>query len=193
MLRNCGFEVDFSWEIAASYWIAILRGNLGRLLPRGLAAKFLSFRFFEHGLKLYYSENRLHNPNRKNLSRTLPIFKINKINSNLVIWYTLAFESLAALSLYISRQVSDSSQLAAGSPETSGLPIHRSRQHHGGLSGKCQNSTNGTGNLGARQNRSDGHISNIRFNIRSKHSPPPSLATSRLDPHPPADRPYNIL
>ncbi|WKV23328.1 hypothetical protein APTCPA18_CDS78 [Pseudomonas phage APTC-PA18] len=38
--------------------------------------------------KLFYSENRLPNPNRKNLSRTLPIFKINKINSNLVIWYT---------------------------------------------------------------------------------------------------------
>ncbi|MFL9694684.1 hypothetical protein, partial [Aeromonas veronii] len=102
-----------------------------------------------HGLKLFYSENRLHNPNRKNLSRTLPIFKINEINSNLVIWYTLVFESLAALSLYISRQVSDSSPLAAGSPETSGLPINGSRQHHGGLSGNGQNSTNGTGNLGA--------------------------------------------
>lgn len=193
MLRNRVFEVDFSWEIAANYRIAILRGNLGRLLPRGLAAKFLNFRFFEHGLKLYYSENRLHNPNRKNLSRTLPIFKINKINSNLVIWYTLVFESLAALSLYITRQVSDSAQLAAGSPETSGFPIHGSRQHHGGLSGKCQNSTNGTGNLGARQNRSAGHISNIRFNTQPKHSPPSSPANRRLDPHPPADRPYNIL
>ncbi|QAU05256.1 hypothetical protein HWC01_gp78 [Pseudomonas phage vB_PaeM_SCUT-S1] len=138
MLRNCVFEVVFSWEIAANYCIAILSGNLGSLLPRGLAGQFPNFRFFEHGLKLFYSENRLHNPNRKNLSRTLPIFKINKINSNLVIWYTLVFESLAALSLYISRQVSDSSPLAAGSPETSGLPIHGSRQHHGGLSGKCQ-------------------------------------------------------
>ncbi|WOZ54310.1 hypothetical protein SZSBPVYA_CDS0084 [Pseudomonas phage PBJ] len=111
----------------------------------------------------------------------------------MVIWYTLVFESLAALSLYTSRQVSDSSQLAAGSPETSGLPIHGSRQHHGGLSGKCQNSTNGTGNLGARQNSSAGHISNIRFNTQPKHSPPPSPATSQSDPHPPADRPYNIL
>lgn len=143
--------------------------------------------------KLFYSENRLPNPNRKNLSRTLPIFKINKINSNLVIWYALVFESLAALGLYISRQVSDSSQLAAGSPETSGLPIHGSRQHHGGLSGRRQNSTSGTGNLDARQNRSSGHILNIRFNIQSKHSPPPSPATGKSDPHPPADRPYNIL
>ncbi|XAQ57760.1 hypothetical protein [Pseudomonas phage vB_Pae_SG_WM_SEW_P16] len=31
----------------------------------------------EAAAKVYYSENRLHNPNRKNLSRTLPIFKIN--------------------------------------------------------------------------------------------------------------------
>ncbi|QIQ66575.1 hypothetical protein debbie_76 [Pseudomonas phage debbie] len=193
MLRNCVFEVVFSWEIAANYCIAILRGNLGSLLPRGLAGQFPNFRFFEHGLKLFYSENRLHNPNRKNLSRTLPIFKINKINGNLVIWYTLVFESLAALSLYISRQVSDSSPLAAGSPETSGLPIHGSRQHHGGLSGKDQNSTNGTGNLGVRQNSSAGHISNIRFNTPLKHSPPSSPTNRRLDPHPPADRPYNIL
>ncbi|MFL9598610.1 hypothetical protein, partial [Aeromonas veronii] len=82
MLRNCVFEVGFSWEIAANYCIAILRGNLGSLLPRGLAGQFPNLRFFEHVLKLFYSENRLHNPNRKNLSRTLPIFKINEINSN---------------------------------------------------------------------------------------------------------------
>ncbi|XAG96923.1 hypothetical protein [Pseudomonas phage vB_Pae_SG_Moreira_PyoP2] len=31
----------------------------------------------EAAAKVYYSENRLPNPNRKNLSRTLPIFKIN--------------------------------------------------------------------------------------------------------------------
>ncbi|XAG96924.1 hypothetical protein [Pseudomonas phage vB_Pae_SG_Moreira_PyoP2] len=95
--------------------------------------------------------------------------------------------------MYTSRQVSDSSQFAAGSPETSGLPIHESRQRHGGLSGKRQNSTNGTGNLGARQNRSAGHISNIRFNTPLKHSPPSSPTNRRLDPHPPADLPYNIL
>ncbi|WES82418.1 hypothetical protein SG1_13 [Pseudomonas phage SG1] len=193
MLRNCGFEVDFRSIIAASYWIAILSGKLGSLLPRGLAAEIPNFRFLKTRLKVFYSENRLHNPNRKNLSRTLPIFKINKINSNLVIWYSLGFESLAALSLYISRQVSDSSQLAAGSPETSGLPIHGSRQHHGGLSGRRQNSTSGIGNLATRQNRSAGHISNIRFNTQSKHSPPSSPTNRRLDPHPPADRPYNIL
>ncbi|BBJ26747.1 hypothetical protein HWB18_gp47 [Pseudomonas phage R26] len=193
MLRNYGFEVDFLWEIAANSWIAILTGKMGGLLPRGLAAKFPNSRFFEHGLKLFYSENRLHNPNRKNLSRTLPIFKINKINGNLVIWNSLVFESLAALSLYTTRQVSDSAQLAAGSPKTSVLPIHGQRQHHGGLSGKVQNRTSGTGNLATGQNRSSGHIPNIRFNIQSKHSPPPSPATSQSDPHPPAYRPYNIL
>ncbi|QGJ87211.1 hypothetical protein [Pseudomonas phage DRL-P1] len=75
MLRNCGFEAGFCVEIAANSWIAILTGKMGGLLPRGLAAKFPNSRFFEHGLKLFYSENRLHNPNRKNLSRTLPIFK----------------------------------------------------------------------------------------------------------------------
>uniref|UniRef100_A0AB39AHL2 Uncharacterized protein n=1 Tax=Pseudomonas phage vB_PaeM_HTN4 TaxID=3236645 RepID=A0AB39AHL2_9VIRU len=193
MLRNCGFEVDFCVEIAANSWIAILTGKMGGLLPRGLAANFPNSRFSEHGLKLFYSENRLRNPNRKNLSRTLPIFKINKINGNLVIRYGFRFESLAALSLYTTRQVSDSAQLAAGSPETSVLPIHGQRQHHGGLSGKVQNRTSGTGNLATGQNRSSGHIPNIRFNIRSKHSPPPSPATSQSDPHPPAYRPYNIL
>ena len=193
MLRNCGFEVDFLWEIAANSWIAILTGNSGGLLPRGFAAVFPNSQFSEHGLKLFYSENRLHNPNRKNLSRTLPIFKINKINGNLVICYGFRFESLAALSLYTTSQVSDSAQLAAGSPETSVLPNHGQRQHHGGLSGSDQNSTSGTGNLATRQNRSSGHIPNIRFNIQSKHSPPPSPATSQSDPHSPADRPYNIL
>ncbi|AZV01638.1 hypothetical protein EPa61_22 [Pseudomonas phage EPa61] len=193
MLRNCGFEVDFLLEIAANSWIAILTGKMGGLLPRGFAAVFPNSRFSEHGLKLFYSENRLHNPNRKNLSRTLPIFKINKINGNLVICYGFRFESLAALSLYITRQVSDSAQLAAGSPEISVLPNHGPRQHHGGLSGRAQNSTSGTGNLATGQNRSPGHIPNIRFNIQSKHSPPSSPATSQSDPHPPAYRPYNIL
>lgn len=136
MLRNCGFEVDFCVEIAANSWIAILTGKMGGLLPRGFAAISPNSRFSEHGLKLFYSENRLHNPNRKNLSRTLPIFKINKINGNLVICYGFRFESLAALSLYTTSQVSDSAQLAAGSPETSVLPIHGQRQHHGGLSGR---------------------------------------------------------
>ncbi|QIQ67635.1 hypothetical protein chumba_73 [Pseudomonas phage chumba] len=193
MLRNCGFEVDFCVEIAANSWIAILTGKMGGLLPRGFAAIFPNSRFSEHGLKLFYSENRLHNPNRKNLSRTLPIFKINKINGNLVICYGFRFESLAALSLYTTSQVSDSAQLAAGSPETSVLPIHGQRQHHGGLSGRAQNSTSGTGNLATGQNRSPGHIPNIRFNIQSKHSPPSSPATSQSDPHPPAYLPYNIL
>ncbi|WKV20595.1 hypothetical protein PhageC_00040 [Pseudomonas phage C_MDJ-2023] len=146
MLRNCGFEAGFCVEIAANSWIAILTGKMGGLLPRGFAAKFPNSRFSEHGLKLFYSENRLHNPNRKNLSRTLPIFKTNKINGNLVIWNSLVFESLAALSLYITRQVSDSAQLAAGSPETSVLPNHGQRQPHGGLSGRDQNSTSGTRN-----------------------------------------------
>lgn len=85
MLRNCWFEVDCCVEIAANSWIAILTGKMGGLLPRGFAAIFPNSRFSEHGLKLFYSENRLRNPNRKNLSRTLPIFKINKINGNLVI------------------------------------------------------------------------------------------------------------
>lgn len=189
MLRNCGFEVGFRAGIAANSWIAILTGKMGGLLPRGLAAIFPNSRFSEHGLKLFYSENRLPNPNRKNLSRTLPIFKINKINGNLVICYGFRFESLAALSRYTTRRVSDSAQLAAGSPETSVLPNNGQRQHHGGLSGSGQNSTSGTGNLATGQNRSPGHIPNIRFNIQSKRSP----AINRSDPHPPADRPYNIL